>query len=75
VRLATIGDRTFRAAGSRLWIGTACPATSRGGVTGMAIMAMAIILFGTLWPLTALAIPLYAVHYVIFDQTVLTSGC
>jgi len=32
----------------------------RGGVTGMATMAMAIALFGTLWPLMALAIPLFA---------------
>jgi len=33
----------------------------RGGTTGMATMAMAIALFGMLWPLMALAITLFCI--------------
>ena len=49
----------------------------RGGATGMATMAMAIALFGVLWPLIVLAIAF--LHQLFtqtsaFDETVFTSG-
>jgi len=52
------------------------PSTSspnRGGATGTATMAMAIALFGVLWPLIALAIPLLHELFTqasVFDETV-----
>jgi len=39
------------------------PVLYKGGATGMATMAMAIALFGTLWPLLALAM-YHFLHYI-----------